>query len=95
MNFTTNTLKTYLSALSSSLSAFMISKTHISAQKIRGRQLNAEVCGSESAIFLLSFLFRPLSQTTISRKRFKFSPQFYHESDAYHSAELYNHSASS
>jgi len=33
----------------------MISKTHISAQKPRGRQLNTKVCGSESAIFLLSF----------------------------------------
>ena len=30
----------------------MISKTHISSQKPRGRQLNAKVCGSESAIFL-------------------------------------------
>ena len=28
----------------------MISKTHISAQKPRGRQLNAKVCGSQSAI---------------------------------------------
>ena len=38
----------------------MISKTHISALKLRGRQLNAKVCGSESAIFLilLSFLFK-------------------------------------
>ena len=36
----------------------MLSKTHISTQKPRGRQLNAKVCGSESAIFLilLSFL---------------------------------------
>ena len=31
----------------------MISKTHTSAQKPRGRQLNAKVCGSESAIFLI------------------------------------------
>ena len=36
----------------------MISKTHTSVQKLRGRQLNAKVCGSESAIFLiLSFFF--------------------------------------
>ena len=38
----------------------MISKTHTSAQKPRGRQLNAKVCGSESAIFLIllsSFFF--------------------------------------
>ena len=44
-------LKAYLSAQLSSLSAFMIWKTHIVAQKPRGRQLNAKVCGSESAIF--------------------------------------------
>ena len=55
-NFTTNTLKAYLSAQASSLSAFVISKTHISGQKPLGRQLNAKVCGSESAIFrILSF----------------------------------------
>jgi len=37
----------------------MISKTHISAQKPRRRQLNAKVCGKESAIFLiLSFFLR-------------------------------------
>ena len=33
----------------------MISKTHISVQKLRGRQLNAKVCGSESAIYLTEF----------------------------------------
>ena len=54
--FTTYTLKAYLSAQASSLSAFVISKTHVSGQKLRGRQLNAKVCGSESAIFrILSF----------------------------------------
>ena len=31
----------------------MISKTHISGQKPRGRQLNAKVCGSKSTIFRL------------------------------------------
>ena len=36
--------------------------------------------------------FRP---TTISRKPFKYSPSFNHKTDAYHSAELYNHSVSS
>ena len=45
--------KAYLSIQASSLSAFVISKTRISGQKLRGRQLNAEVCGHESAIFLL------------------------------------------
>ena len=74
-NFTTNTLKAYLSAKVSSLTAFVISKTHISGQKPRGRQLNSKVCDSESTIFriLLSFLLRPLCSTTISRKRFKYS----------------------
>ena len=48
--------KAYLSAQASSLSAFMISKTHISGQKPHGRQLNAKVCGHESVIFrILSF----------------------------------------
>ena len=50
-------LKAYLSAKPSSLSAFMISKTHITAQKLHGRQLNAKVCGSESAIFLILLSF--------------------------------------
>ena len=54
-NFTTNMLKAYLSAQASSLSAFVISKTHISGQKPRGRQINAKVCGSESAIFRILF----------------------------------------
>ena len=39
----------------------MISKTHISGQKLRGRQLNSKVCDSKSAIFrILSFLLRLL-----------------------------------
>ena len=52
-NFTTlNMLKAYLSAQASSLSGFVISKSHISrGHKPRARQINAEVCGSESAIF--------------------------------------------
>ena len=50
-NFTTNTLKAYLSAQASSLSAFVISKVHTSGQKPRGRLLDAKVCGHESAIF--------------------------------------------
>ena len=38
----------------------MISKTHRSAQKLRGRQLNTKVCGCKIAIFLilLSFFLR-------------------------------------
>ena len=44
-------LKAYLSVQLSSLSAFVIWKTHIVAQKLHGRQLNAKVCGSESVIF--------------------------------------------
>ena len=50
-NFTTNTLKAYLSTQASSLSAFVISKTHIVAQKLRGKQLNAKVCGGKSTVF--------------------------------------------
>ena len=53
INFTTNTQKAYLSVQASSLSAFLISKTHISGQKPRGRQLNTKVCGSKSTIFLI------------------------------------------
>ena len=59
-NFTTNALNGYLSAQASSSSAFVISKTQIVAQKLRGRQLNAEVYGSTSVIFHILFLFRPL-----------------------------------
>ena len=73
-NFTTNTLKAYLSAQASSLSAFVISKTHVIAQKPRGRQLNGKVCGSESAIFLILSSLRLFAQTTITRKRLKYSP---------------------
>ena len=66
-NFTINTLKAYLSAQASSLSAFVISKTHISGQKPRGRQLNAKVCGSESAIYkaLSLHLFTLQLQTSV------------------------------
>ena len=46
-------LKASLCAQASSLSGFVISKTRISGQNPHGRQLNAKVCGSESAIFLI------------------------------------------
>ena len=61
-NFTTgiNTLKAYLSAQMSSLSAFVISKTDIVAQKSCGRQLSTKVCGIESAQF---FVLYNISQT--------------------------------
>ena len=60
-NFTTNMLKAYLSAQASSLSGFVISKTHVSGQKPPRRELNTEACCSESAIFriLLSFFVQP------------------------------------
>ena len=51
-NFTTNTLKAYLCAQASTLSAFVITKTHVVAQKPRRGQLNAKVCSSESALFV-------------------------------------------
>ena len=50
-NFTSNALKANLSTQASSLSAFLISKTHIVTQKPCGRQLNTG--GSKSAIFLI------------------------------------------
>ena len=47
----------------------MISKTLISDQKPRGRQLNAKVCGHESAIFrILSFLL--MSQCQVCQTGF-------------------------
>ena len=46
--------KAYLSVQPCSLSTFMIWKTHIVAQKPRGRQLNAKVCDSEVPFFLFS-----------------------------------------
>ena len=58
----TNMLIAYLSAQASSLSAFVISKTLISGQKPRGRQLNAKVCDSKSAIFRLLSSLRLLFQ---------------------------------
>jgi len=81
----------------------MISKTHISAQKPRGRQLNTKVCSSENAIFLLSFFLSFFVsffvQTTLSNNDISKAVQvltvILSRTDAYHSAELYNHSASS
>ena len=67
-NFTTNTRKAYLSAQASSLSAFVISKTHISGQKPHGRQPNAKVRGSESAIFRILHVQTTLSNNDISEK---------------------------
>ena len=64
-----DTLKAYLSTQASSLSAFVISKTHISGHKPYGRQLNKKVCGSKSAIFVILSSFFFLSffvQTTLS-----------------------------
>ena len=43
-------MKAFLSTYPSSLSAFMIGKTHIVGQKPHRRQLNVKVCGSENAI---------------------------------------------
>ena len=54
-----NMLKVYLNAHSSSLSAFMIRKTRIVAQKPHARQLRKckKVCGSESANFVILLSF--------------------------------------
>ena len=52
-------LNAFISAQTSALSAFVISKTHTSGQKPRERQLNAKVCCSKSAVFrILSFFLR-------------------------------------
>ena len=55
-NFTTNTLKAYLSAQAVSSSAFVISKTFISGQKPRRRQLSPKV-GVAKVSFFVFFLF--------------------------------------
>ena len=55
-NFTINELKAYLNGQTSSLSAFVISKTHIVAQNPCRRQLNAKVVKGPFFIFFLSFL---------------------------------------
>ena len=69
-NFTMkNVLKAYLSAQASSLSAFVISKTHIVAQKPHGRQPSTKVCGSKVPFFLF-FLHSAFNLSTmISQKR--------------------------
>ena len=54
-NFTTNTLKAYLSTQAPPLSAFVISKVDVSGQRSCRRQLNAKVCGHESAFCLQFF----------------------------------------
>ena len=46
----------------------MINKTHISVQKPCRRQLNAEVCGSESAIFLILSCYNHHLQQIILQK---------------------------
>ena len=47
------TRKKLICIQASCLSAFVISKTHISGQKPRGRQLNTKKCDSKSAIFVI------------------------------------------
>ena len=59
-------LKAYLSTKPFSLSAFMISKTHIIAQNPHRKQLNAKVCSSASSLCLILSLFRPLCSNTNS-----------------------------
>ena len=68
--------KAYLSIQASCLSAFVISKTHISGQKPRGRQLNKKVCDSKSAIFVIllsSFFVQTTCQAIITRKWLRYS----------------------
>ena len=70
-NFTTDTLKAYLSVQASSLRAFVISKTHIVAQMLRGRQLNTKVCGNKSAIFVILSFFLVTSKVTAPQDAYK------------------------
>ena len=62
----------------------MICKTHIVTQKPHGRQLNAEVCGSESTIFvILTTLFNTDDSKTVQVLTIILA-----QTDAYHSTEL-------
>ena len=88
-NFTINILKVYLSSQTSCLSVFVISKTYISGQKPRGRQPNAKVCSSKSAIFVFFLYYNHFVQTTISCKQFKYSPSFSTKLMLITSMELY------
>ena len=66
----------------------MISKTHTSAQKPRGRQLNAKVCGCESAIFRLLIVKTAMFNNDISKTvQLVYLRSFYHKTDPYHSAD--------
>ena len=72
------------------------------------RQLNAKMCLASVACFSLSlslslsslsfflsfFLSRPLCSTMISRKQFELLTVIKYKTDACHSTELHNHSAS-
>ena len=64
-NFTTNALKAYLRVQASSLSAYVISKTHIVLQKPCGRQLNMKVCGSKSFVFVFIASNLPWSKKAV------------------------------
>ena len=93
-NFTTNMLNAYLSPQPSSLSAFMIIKTHTAAQKSHGRQLAKCACGNECAIFLILSFFL-LRSTSITQDWFKYSPWFQHKTASYLSVQIHEHLASS
>ena len=49
----------------------MISKTHISGQKPRGRQINTKVCVSKSAIFVILSFFLSFFLSFLLRLLFK------------------------
>ena len=66
---TSNTLRCCLSAQPFSLSAFVMSKTYIVAQKPHEKQLNVKVFHSKSATFFFSFF--ALYNYTPSRKKSK------------------------
>ena len=76
------------------LSAFVISKTVVSGQKPRERQLNTKVCGSKSAIFLFFLLTTTMFNNDISQT-VQVLTVILARNDPYHNAELYDQSASS
>ena len=73
----------------------MISKTYVGAQKPRGRQLNAKMCGSETAILFVFFLVKTtMFNSDVSKTVTVLTFNLAQNSDTYYSAELYDYSAS-
>ena len=93
-NFTTNALNAYLTVQPSSLSAFMISKTHIVVQKPRRKQVNIKLCINESAILVILFFLCSLFNNYNSRL-FRILTVVLAQTASYLSVQLHKHSVSS